>query len=82
MEFRMIAKARELPRTDAIGKGLRSTQTPQRSTCVFTRQRVSCVGQNHVMTLTHILVIANTFSLALASDGGKGRNSIPIPDGG
>ena len=71
-----------LARTDANGKGLRSTQTPQRSTCVFTRQRVSCVGQNHVMTGTHIPVIENTRSLVRVSDGEKGRNSIPIPDGG
>ena len=34
------------------------------------------------MTGTHIPVIENTRSLVRVSDGEKGRNSIPIPDGG
>lgn len=78
----MIAKARKLACTDANEKGLRSTQTPQRSTSAFMRQQASCVRQNHAMTDNHIPVLENTRSLARTSDGEKGRISIPIPDGG
>lgn len=59
-EFSMIAKAREQPRTNAIGKGLCSTQIPQCTASVFTRQPAIFVEQNHVMIVPHFRELANT----------------------
>ncbi len=56
----MIANAREQPRTNAIGKGLCSTQIPQCTASVFTRQPAIFVEQYHVMIVPHFRELANT----------------------